>query len=336
MSVSYYTIWTQLFPPNGPLNQHNLPSQSGKVFIVTGGSNGLGEVLSRILYAAGGKVYILTRSEERAREAITRIQASCADGVGHGSLHFIRLDMMDFETVKSAAIEFLRREGPEGRLDVLFNNAGTGGRKNAPAGQQGFEYHMTTNTLGGFLLTRLLHPIISRTAEKSLPGSVRVVWPASLLVETGSPPSGIPQDFLDDQSCVQDYIQLYAQSKVGVWFLASEFARRETGRTVFIAGNPGTYNTNMWRYTPTLLRWLLRPILRDVARGADTYLWMAFSEDVTAEDAAAGRYAMCDGRWHPGQRDDLVVALRGEEEGGSGRAREFFEWCERAIKPFVS
>lgn len=340
MSVPFSTIWTQWFPPHGPLNENNLPNQTGKVFIVTGGSSGLGYVLSRILYGAGGKVYMLTRSKERAHQAIAKIKSYYEgkdDDKQLGILEFIPMDLMDFGTVKSAALEFLDREGPDGRLDVLFNNAGTGGRKNAPKGVQGHEYHITANTLGSYVLTQHLLPILSRTASRSLPGTVRVVWAASLLVETGAPPSGISKEWMQDQSALKDYIELYSQSKAGVWFLASEFARRHNQSGVlFIAGNPGTYNTNMWQYTPTLLYWLFRVFMRDESQhGADTYLWMGFSDSVTIEDAVAGRYAMCDGRWHPGQRSDLLLSLRCEAEGGSGRAGEFFEWCDNVTKAFL-
>lgn len=123
MSVPFRAIWTQYFPPEGPLTEANLPRQVGKVFIVTGGSNGLGYELSRQLYGAGGKVYILTRSEERTNAAIAKIKAHYnAQGLTSGqvgSLDFISMDLMDFESVKAAAQEFLNREGPDGRLDVL-------------------------------------------------------------------------------------------------------------------------------------------------------------------------------------------------------------------------
>lgn len=62
---------------------------------------------------------------------------------------------------------------------------------------------------------------------------------------------------------------------------------------------------------------------------------MGLSDEVTLEDAAAGRYAMCDGRWHPGQRGDLVSALRRVDEGGSGRATELFHWCEKELAKFL-
>lgn len=340
MSVPFSTLWTQWFPPRGPLNENNLPSQTGKVFIVTGGAGGLGYVLSRILYGAGAKVYVLSRSQERGDQAIAKIKSSYEEkdnGKQLGSIEFIPMDLMDFGSVKSAALEFLRREGPDGRLDVLFNNAGTGGRKNAPQSAQGYEYHMATNTMGGYVLTQHLLPILSRTASRSAPATVRVVWAASVLVETGAPASGVKKEWLQDQDAVTDYIELYSQSKAGVWFLASEFARRQSqSGVVFVAGNPGTYNTNMWQYTPTLLYWLFRVLMRDESQhGADTYLWMGFSESVTIDAAVAGGYAICDGRWHPGQRGDLLLALRSEEEGGSGRASEFFEWCDNATKGFL-
>ncbi|ROW03779.1 hypothetical protein VMCG_05330 [Cytospora schulzeri] len=296
MSVSLYAYWTQFFPPrnSAPLTEANLPSQAGKVFIVTGGSSGLGYELSRILYGAGGKVYILTRSKENADGAITRIKAhyegrgDAAEGRQRGSLDFIPMDLMDFATIKTAAQQFLGREGGEGRLDVLFNNAGTGAWKNAPASQQGHEYHFTVNSLGSFLLTRLLMPILTKTAAQAPRGSVRVVWPASCLVEMMSPKNGIRKEFLQAPASVRDENELYSSSKTANWFLASEFARRQCN-VLHVAGNPGNYLTNIWRHTPSLLFYILRPILRDPVHGAETYLWMGFSESVTLDDAAAGR-----------------------------------------------
>ncbi|OTA98473.1 hypothetical protein M426DRAFT_258628 [Hypoxylon sp. CI-4A] len=335
--MSLSAIWTQFFPPrNGaPLTEANLPNQSGRVFVVTGGSSGLGYELSRILYGAGAKVYILTRSKEHAEDAISRIQAYYDNQAGseaegqdahakRGSLVFIPMDLTDFTTVKTAAQQFLEHEGPEGRLDVLFNNAG-------------HEYHFSINSLGPYLLTRLLTPILSRTAKKSPKDNVRVIWSASLLVELMSPKGGIRKEFLKDSQSVKDQNELYASSKTANWFLASEFARRQSDTgVVHIAGNPGNYVTNIWRHVPSLLYYVNRPLLRDPVHGAETYMWMAFSESVTMDEAVAGRYAICNGRWHPGQREDIVLSLKSVEEGGSGLSREYFDWCESKVEEFAS
>lgn len=344
-------IWTQFFPPrNGaPLTEANLPSQAGKVFIVTGGSSGLGYELSRILYGAGGKVYILTRSKEHADDAVARIQAfyEGRDDLAkpRGSLHFVFMDLTDLTTVKAAAEEFLRRET---KLDVLFNNAGTGALKNAPATRQGHEYHFGVNSLGGFLLAQLLTPCLSRTAQQSPSGSGRVVWSASCLVEMMTPEGGIRSSFLRDTSTVTYQDELYSSSKAAGWFVASEFTRRQQqqqqrtgspgegpGMVLHIAGNPGNYRSNIWRTTPAFYYWVMRPILRHPVHGAETYLFMGLSESVTLDDAAAGRYVIPDGRWHPGQRADLLLALRSVEEGGSGRAKEYFDWCEDKVQEFL-
>lgn len=167
------------------------------------------------------------------------------------------------------------------------------------------------------------------------------------MVETHSPEDGVRKDFLEaersadaESAKTQDISQneLYASTKAACWFLASESARRQpqTGAVLHVAGNPGNYVTGMWVHVPGLLYAVVRPLLRNPSpHGADTWLWMGFSDEVTLEDAAAGRYAMCDGRWHPGQRADLVSALRGVDEGGSGRASEVYKWCEDLVVKFL-
>ena len=344
--MSLYSFWTQIFPPrNGALlTEANLPSQNAKVYIVTGGSSGLGYELSRILYGAGAKVYILTRSKEHAESAISRIRGYyAANSAEHqtqsptrGSLVFVSMDLEDFNTVKAAAEGFLQLEGPDGRLDGLFNNAGTGARSNAPPSRQGHEYHFSTNSIGHFLLTRLLMPILSKTASSSPSDSVRVVWSASLLVDAMAPKGGIRKEFLENTQIVKDPYELYAMTKTASWFLASEFARREgsTG-VVHLAGNPGNYDTNIWRHVPRLVYYLNWPILRNPVHGAETYLWMGLSGSITMDDAVSGRYAICDGRWHPGQREDILLALRTADEGGTGLASQYFNWCDKIVEDFL-
>lgn len=81
---------------------------------MTGGSNGLGHDLSRQLYGAGGKVYILTRSKERTEKAILKIKANYEaedPEKQRGSLYFIAMDLLDFESVRAAAQDFFVREG---------------------------------------------------------------------------------------------------------------------------------------------------------------------------------------------------------------------------------
>ncbi|KAK3313957.1 hypothetical protein B0H66DRAFT_594768 [Apodospora peruviana] len=339
--ASLYSLWTQYFPPwySAPVTEATLPNQSGKVFIVTGGSSGLGYELTRILYSAGGKVYVLTRSKAQADEAFAQIKTFYDNKKSdRGTLHFIPMDLTDFATVRSAAREFLARED---RLDVLFNNAGTGPVEKARPTAQNHEFHFAVNALGPFLLARLLNPVLVKTASTLPKGSVRVVWSASILVEMMAPPTGIRPQFLRDESVAIEPKELYSSTKTGCWFLAYEFMRRQQAAkddapiVLHIAGNPGNHKTQIWRHASWLLYLSLWLILRNPVHGAETYLWLGVSDDVTVQDAVEGKFGIPDGRWHPGQRADLVNSLKVVEEGGSGRAREFYEWCEERATEFI-
>jgi NAD(P)-dependent dehydrogenase (short-subunit alcohol dehydrogenase family) len=112
---------SQIFPPPATLTEENLPNQKGKVFLVTGGASGMGHELARILFQAGGKVYIAGRSEEKARKAIAEVKALEHDASTAGELEFLLLVLDDLSTIKASAEAFKSRES---KLDVLFNNAG--------------------------------------------------------------------------------------------------------------------------------------------------------------------------------------------------------------------
>jgi NADPH:quinone reductase-like Zn-dependent oxidoreductase len=61
--MTFRALYTQLFPPAPPLTEDNVPSQRGKVFIVTGGNSGVGFELCKILYTTGATIYMTSRSE---------------------------------------------------------------------------------------------------------------------------------------------------------------------------------------------------------------------------------------------------------------------------------
>lgn len=58
---------------------------------------------------------------------------------------------------------------------------------------QGHELQIATNCLGPYLFTKLLTPLIQKTAASSPAGSVRVTWAASLAT-VGSPKNGVTME----------------------------------------------------------------------------------------------------------------------------------------------
>lgn len=114
--------FSQLFPPCAKFTDEDVPDQSGKVFVVTGGATGVGFEVSRILYEKNATVYIATRTASKIRNAIDNIKKQCP--ASRGRLEAMVLDLANLETIKPAVESFVSKEQ---RLDVLFNNAGVMG-----------------------------------------------------------------------------------------------------------------------------------------------------------------------------------------------------------------
>ncbi|KAJ5835441.1 Short-chain dehydrogenase/reductase SDR [Penicillium robsamsonii] len=324
--------WSQFFPPPPTLTEVNLPSQNGKVFIVTGGSSGVGFELCRILYRVGGTVYLAGRSEEKALDAIAKIKRLCtptsAEGNIEGNIIFLPLSLHDLTTIKPAVKIFTTAES---RLDVLFNNAGV---SNPPGGTspQGHDLQLATNCLGPHLFTQLLLPILRRTAETSSISSVRVIWTASIVVDAFALETGIELAELLQKGA--DKSRYYFNTKVGNWFLAHSLASQiGTDGILSLVQNPGNIKTNIMRHSQAYVRFILGPLLYGPRFGAYTAIWSAFTGDLKIEDG--GKYILPWGRIHPCPRDDLLRAMKGKEEGGTGVAAAFIQYCDKQIVAFL-
>jgi len=94
-------------------------SLSGRVALVTGGAQGLGQAIAGGLAAAGAHVLVCARNAGRVGEAVAQLQAR---GLGAEALV---LDITDEAAVAAAFDDIATRHG---RLDILVNNAGTRNR----------------------------------------------------------------------------------------------------------------------------------------------------------------------------------------------------------------
>jgi NAD(P)-dependent dehydrogenase (short-subunit alcohol dehydrogenase family) len=85
---------------------------SGKIALVTGGSTGIGLATAQELAAQGAKVYITGRRQAELDAAVAEI---ASDAVG------IRADVSKLADLDEV---YARIAKEEGRLDILFANAG--------------------------------------------------------------------------------------------------------------------------------------------------------------------------------------------------------------------
>ncbi|KKK25335.1 hypothetical protein P175DRAFT_0496448 [Aspergillus ochraceoroseus IBT 24754] len=319
---------SQFFPPRPTFTEKNIPSQKGKVFLITGGTSGIGFELAKILYRKGAKVYITGRTEAKAQNAIQAIQRAVPQSEG-GQLDFITLELDDLASIKTSAEAFKAKEP---KLDILWNNAGVSQPPLGSVSKQGIELQLATNCLGPFLFTQMLLPLLDAAVTANTnanvdasAGSVRVVWLSSQVVELSAPPEGIIMAELS--SPPRDNVRNYTTSKLGNWFLSAEFARRYGAEhaIVSVALNPGAANTSLLR-NARLMKILSWPLLNSPKLAARTELFAGLSPDISMENN--GCYVIPWGRIHTAVAPNLLNAMKLKEEGGTDRAKEFWDFCE--------
>lgn len=127
----------------------------------------------------------------------------------------------------------------------------------------------------------------------------------------------------------------YINSKVGNCLLSCELARRvgPSRGIVSVTQNPGRAVTNLFRDN-LWIECLSYPLLHPPRKTAYTELHAGLSRDITMKNN--GCYV------HPFGRitretdidKDRLVASKAEEDGGSRKAREFWEFCEEKVRDY--
>lgn len=332
-------ITDQWFPPKPTFTEANIPRQDGRVFIVTGGNSGIGRALIKLLYPKGAKIYMACRSEERAKSAIKEVMDGHeASADSPGSITYMYLDLDDLTTIKASAAFFAERES---RLDVLWNNAGIAGSPDGTKTRQNLEAHVGVNCIGPLLFTQELLPQLRSAASASSPGATRVVWTGSLIVDKFAPPGGVDLEILDRINAAGTGSEVgsrdYAASKAGNWLLGAEGARRWGQETspgkgdaiVSVTQNPGMISTPVWKHQPGWMMAFLNMTFSPPLMGAYTMLYAGLCDEVGLENN--GVYIIPFGRL---QKKNTGIANI-PEAIEQGKAKVFWEWCERAYAPYI-
>jgi NAD(P)-dependent dehydrogenase (short-subunit alcohol dehydrogenase family) len=209
----------------------------GKVILVTGATDGLGRALAAELAADGATVLVHGRNPARIADTVAEVieVAGRPDRV-----RSYQADLSSLEQVRDLAGQLLAAEP---RLDVLVNNAGIGdlapggGRRQVSA--DGIELVFAVNYLAGYVLSRLLLPLLVKSAPS------RIVYVASAGQQ--------PIDFADPM-LTTDYsgMRAYRQSKLAQIMNAFDLADELEGTGVTVnALHPATFMpTKMVPVTP--------------------------------------------------------------------------------------
>ena len=209
----------QTRPPPPSFTEKHIPDLKDRVYLVTGGSGGIGKDVCSILYSKNATVVLAARNEAKAQATISAITEAHAGSTG--SIEFLHLDLDDLTTIKVSAEKFKSRFK---RLDVLFNNAGVMNPPSDSKTKQGYELQLGTNCVAPHLFTKLLTPLLLETTKTAPAASVRVVWVSSSGADLVAPKGGVELDNLDYHKSRSVAAQ-YGASKAGNYFQATEYAR---------------------------------------------------------------------------------------------------------------
>jgi NAD(P)-dependent dehydrogenase (short-subunit alcohol dehydrogenase family) len=197
-----------------------------ETILITGATDGLGRALAGALAQSGATLLLHGRDDARGRDTIDAIRTQ----TGNESLHWYRADLASLDEVRALAAQV---ERDHERLDVVVNNAGIGTTLPDEPGRvesrDGLELRFAVNYLAGFLLTRLLLPLLERSAP------ARIVNVSSA--------GQMPIDF-DDVMLERSYSggRAYCQSKLAQVMFTFDLAEelRDRGVTANCL-HPGTY-----------------------------------------------------------------------------------------------
>lgn len=136
-----------------------LPSNLvGKVYAITGTSNGMGKFLAGKLAERGASVFMLNRKSTHSSAAFEEVKKIAKDP---SSVHLVECDLCNFVSVRNAAESILQMTT---KLDGLICNAGVMALADTRT-DDGYDVQIQANHLSHFLLTSLLFQVLVDTGR---------------------------------------------------------------------------------------------------------------------------------------------------------------------------
>ncbi|HZV22088.1 MAG TPA: SDR family oxidoreductase [Hyphomicrobiales bacterium] len=254
-------------------NSYTVPSQEGRIAIVTGANSGIGLWTAARLAKAGAKVIMLCRNRAKGEAAQNLVRRSAP--------HAPDLMLADFSRlaeVRDAAAKILERYP---RIHMLVNNAGLFSR-HRELSADGYEMTFAVNHLAPFLFTNTLLPALERAGE--LQRHARIVTVASKAADRAR------IDFADLMGNRNyNMFKAYNQSKLANILFTKELARRLPPRPIGAnCLHPGVVATRIGNKggLANLVWTAIKPFLLSSERGAVNSLFVATSPEIEGVSGA--------------------------------------------------
>ena len=277
---------------------------TGRVVLITGATSGIGLCAAEQLARCNATVVLIGRDRTKTQ----RVRDELVARTGNDNLDVVVADLADFDAVRAAAAEVLRRHA---RLDTLIHNAGSlaATRRAAPSG---IELTVAGQVVGPFLLTGLL---LDRLRHSS-PGRVITMSSGGMYTASLEP---------DHLQMGDDYkgSQQYARAKRAQVTLNEMWAQRVPGdEVVFHAMHPGWVDTPGLREAlPTFRKLVPAPCC--VHRNRAPTRWSGWPPTVMPVAASGGF-------WLDRRLRAIDRLPRTRRSDTADRRRQLWEWCVEA------
>ncbi len=291
----------------------DIPSQRGKLAVVTGANSGIGWNTALELARAGAEVILTARTKAKGQDAVDRIRRQLPQAR-------VRFELLDLASQRSVRA-FATKVNGEAKLDLLVNNAGVMRLPHRQVTEDGFEMQFGTNFFGPFALTVLLLPALQRAPS-----------PRVTTVSSGAANVGLKKINFDDLQWEKSYgpWNAYCQSKLADLMLMLELGRRSRAagiRLISNAAHPGYARTNLQTSGPgrplNFVERTMTPFMsHDAAHGALPTLRAA-----TSPDASSGAFYAPDRMFH--LKGDPVPVTLPKPALDEAAAQKLWEMSER-------
>ncbi len=254
---------------------YRVPTQHGKLCVVTGANSGTGKEAARRLAGAGANVVLAVRNLDKGAAALGEIAAQFPAA----TLTVRELDLADLASVERFAAAMVEENVP---IDVLLNNGGVMAPPTRMESVDGFELQFATNFLGHFAVTLRLLPLLLAAAGPTV-------------TTMSSSAAAYGRITFDDLQRQRHYRPLtaYAQSKLADLLFAQHLALVANERGWDLMSNathPGYTRTNLFDAGANLGRTRPKRSLfgdlrylpaQGVEQGTEPMLYGATSPDAT-------------------------------------------------------
>ena len=215
-------------------NESNISDQSGKIFIVTGPTSGLGEETAKVLSRKNATVIMAARNIKKAESVANEILVENKNA----KIDIEELDLTSLESISSFSQSIIKKYKT---LDCLINNAGIMACPYSKT-KDGFEIQMGTNHLGHFALTGQLISLLKKTPNS------RVVNVSSIAHTSGN----IDFDDLNWEKRKYRTWSAYSDTKLANLYFTYQLSSKlgkDKGNPIILASHPGWTATDLQRYS---------------------------------------------------------------------------------------